>query len=280
MNHLNYWKLKSSPFGPPQTVRDVMLSGTVDEAIRRCDFLISQRKQLGLLIGPGGSGKTTLLRQLIQTRFFLATDEHLCLLNFLGQSPLALTHQAVLQLDPDSPIGVHSIEEHLLRIHDMATSLRTVGHHTILLFDDAKMLTEPQLELFLRLSRIPGVTSILALDEEVLVDLPKWVVDYSDLRIELPAWDLELVAEYFDFAISGAGGDPEIFDAQAITRIQELSEGLPKRIAKIADLALALGAVRRSSHITVEIVEEVCDEFTLSLGAKFPVFWEGRQLNA
>jgi type II secretory pathway predicted ATPase ExeA len=118
------------------------------------------------------------------------------------------------------------------------------------------------------------------LDEESLVDLPRWVIEQSDLRIDLPAWDLGLVAEYFEFAISAVGGSAEIFDAQSITRIQELAEGIPRRIAQIADLALVSGAVRRKDRIGVEIVEDVCNEFTLTIGSNFPVFWDGQQLNA
>jgi type II secretory pathway predicted ATPase ExeA len=121
---------------------------------------------------------------------------------------------------------------------------------------------------------------MLCVTEETLVDLPRWVVEMNELRIDLPPWDLGQVADYFDFAVSAAGGDPNIFDAQAMTRIQELADGIPRRIAQIADLALVSGAVRRSDQVNAEIVEEVCNEFTLSIGTNFPVFWESPQLNA
>ncbi|XZE46704.1 AAA family ATPase [Pirellulaceae bacterium SH467] len=280
MSYLRYWKLKGNPFSAPQSFRDIFLAGSVEEALARGDFLVSQRKKLGLVVGPSGVGKSTLLHHLLQSRVFQTTNEHPCLLRLLGQTPFDLTCQALEQLDPDSPVGVGSIEQNVLRISDMVMSLRTVGHHTIVVFDETKAFTEAQLELFARLSRIPGVTSLLSLDEESLVDLPRWLIEQSDLRIDLPPWDLGLVAEYFEFAISAVGGDPEIFDAQSITRIQELAEGIPRRIAQIADLALVSGAVRRKKQVNVEIVEDVCNEFTLTIGSNFPVFWDGQQLNA
>ncbi|AMV33405.1 hypothetical protein VN12_14865 [Pirellula sp. SH-Sr6A] len=280
MSYLRYWKLKTNPFGAPQSFRDIFLAGSVEEALARGDFLVAQRKKLGLVVGPSGVGKSTLLQHLVHSRVFQTTNEHPCLLRLLGQTPFDLTCQALEQLDPDSPIGVGSIEQNVLRISDMVMSLRTVGHHTILVFDETSAITEAQLELFARLSRIPGVTSLLSLDEESLVDLPRWVIEQSDLRMDLPPWDLGLVAEYFELTISAVGGDPEIFDAQSITRIQELAEGIPRRIAQIADLALVSGAVRRKKQVNVEIVEDVCNEFTLTIGSNFPVFWDGQQLNA
>ncbi|MCU0717489.1 MAG: hypothetical protein MUD03_15325 [Pirellula sp.] len=280
MSYLRYWKLKGNPFRAPQSFRDIFLAGSIEEALARGDFLIAQRKKLGLVVGPHGVGKSTLLQHLVQSRLFQTTNEHPCVLRLLGQTPFDLTCQALQQLDPDSPVGIGSIEQNVLRISDMVMSLRTVGHHTVLVFDETNAITEAQLELFARLSRIPGVTSLLSLDEESLVDLPRWVIEQSDLRIDLPAWDLGLVAEYFEFAISAVGGSAEIFDAQSITRIQELAEGIPRRIAQIADLALVSGAVRRKDRIGVEIVEDVCNEFTLTIGSNFPVFWDGQQLNA
>lgn len=280
MSYLSYWKLKSNPFRSPQSFRDVLVEGPVDEALARFDFLVTQRKKLGLLVADPGMGKTVLLQQLVQSRLFLATNEHACLLRLMGQSIADISAQAIMQLDPDSPVAWGGEDETVRRIQDMIMSYRTVGHHTIMIYDDTSGLTESQLDWFGRLVHTPGLTTILSVNEEDLVNLPPWIFEHSDLRVTLPAWDLEMVVEYFDFCLMSAGGDADIFDGQSITRIQELAEGNPRKIAKIADLALVSGAVMNASLINAEIVEDVCGEFTLSLGGKIPVFWEGRQLNA
>jgi GTPase SAR1 family protein len=256
------------------------VGGSVEEAIARGEFLIAQRKKLGLLVGPSGVGKSVLVNHLAQKRLLKATDEHFCIARMLGQTPFDIVGQILRQLDPESYGESASVEQNVLRISDTVLSWRTVGHHAIIVFDETTGISDSGLDLFARLCRIPGVTTMLCVTEESLVDLPRWVIEMNELRIDVPAWDLGQVADYFDFAVSSAGGDPNIFDAQAMTRIQELADGIPRRIAQIADLSLVSGAVRRCEHVDAGIVEEVCNEFTLSIGTNFPVFWQSPQLNA
>jgi type II secretory pathway predicted ATPase ExeA len=279
MSYLKHWKLRYPPFRPPQSFHDVFLGGTVEEAVARGDFLITHRKRLGFVVGPTGVGKSTVVQYLCQSRNFKTTNEHTCIVQLLGQTPYDIVSHALRQLDPEMPLDHTSVEQCILRISDMMMSWRTVGHHTVFVFDEANDVTASNLELFARISRIPGVTALLCVNDETLVDLPRWIVEWSELRIDLPPWDLGQVADYFEFAITGAGGDPNLFDAQAMTRVQELSDGIPRRIAQLADLSLVSGAVRKLDQIRVDVVEEVCNEFTLSIGTNFPVFWEGSQLN-
>ena len=280
MSYLRHWKLRTSPFRPPQSYHETFVGGSVEEAIARGEFLIAQRKKLGLLVGPSGVGKSVLVNHLAQKRLLKATDEHFCIARMLGQTPFDIVGQILRQLDPESYGESASVEQNVLRISDTVLSWRTVGHHAIIVFDETTGISDSGLDLFARLCRIPGVTTMLSVTEESLVDLPRWVIEMNELRIDVPAWDLGQVADYFDFAVSSAGGDPNIFDAQAMTRIQELADGIPRRIAQIADLSLVSGAVRRCEHVDAGIVEEVCNEFTLSIGTNFPVFWQSPQLNA
>ena len=71
-----------------------------------------------------------------------------------------------------------------------------------------------------------------------------------------------------------------MFDGQSMTRIHELGDGIPRKISQIAELALVAGAVRKSESVTSELVDQVCNEFTFTVGAKFPIIWEDQRLNA
>jgi general secretion pathway protein A len=279
MSYLRHWKLGASPFQPPRIIDDVFTGGTVEEALARCEFAVTHRKRMTLIVGPAGVGKSVLAWRLGQQRLLKTTNEHPCIVPFQGQTSYDIVQQAIQQLDPDAPREWQSVEELVLRFSEVVSSLRIVGHHSILIVDEANELTESQLGLIARMVRIPGLTTIVCINEEGLVDLPRWMMEWTEMRVHLPAWDLGQVADYFEFALSQVGGDPNIFDAQAITRVQELSNGIPRRIVQISDLALVSGAVRRAGQVSAELIDEVCSEFTLSVGTNFPVFWEGQQLN-
>ncbi|MCU0710705.1 MAG: AAA family ATPase [Pirellula sp.] len=279
MSYLRHWKLAAAPFQHPRTTDDVFLGPAIAEAAARCEFAISQRKRLSLLVGPSGCGKTVTLWRLAQQRILKTVNEHPCIVPFSGQSNYDILSNAIQQLDPDSHQEWVNVDQQLLKFSEAVSSYRIVGHHSILIIDEANNLSDSQLELVGRITRIPGLSLIIAISEEGLVDLPRSLLELADFRIALPAWDLGLVADYFDFSISKVGGDPNIFDAQAITRVQELADGAPRRIAQLADLALVSGAVRRLGQISAELIDEVCNEFTFTIGSNFPIFWESQQLN-
>lgn len=279
MSYLRHWKLAAAPFHHPRTTDEVFLGPAITEAAARCEFAISQRKRLSLLVGPTGCGKTVIGWRLAQQRILRTVNEHPCIVPFSGQSNYDILSSIIQQLDPDSHREWGSVDQQLLKFAEAVSSYRIVGHHSILIVDEANDLSGSQVELVGRMTRIPGLSLILAINEEGLVDLPKGLLEQVDLRISVPAWDLGMVADYFDFAISRVGGDPNIFDAQAITRVQELADGTPRRIVQLADLALVSGAVRRLGQITAELIDEVCNEFTFTIGPNFPIFWESQQLN-
>lgn len=279
MSYLRHWKLAAAPFHHPRTMDDVFLGPAIAEAAARCEFAIGQRKRLSLLVGPPGSGKSVIGWRLCQQRILKTINEHPCIVPFLGQSNYDILSNAIQQLDPDSHREWVSVDQQLLKFAEAVSSYRIVGHHSVLIVDEANNLSESQVELVGRMTRIPGLSLILSISEEGLVDLPRNLLELADFRISLPAWDLGLVADYFDFSISRAGGDPNIFDAQAITRVQELADGVPRRVAHLADLALVSGAVRRLGQINAELIDEVCNEFTFTIGSNFPIFWESQQLN-
>ena len=166
-------------------------------------------------------------------------------------------------------------------IQDHLFSNSTIGHRTVLILDNVDDASEEILQCFLKMwGPYPHGCTFMSLDDESIVNLPRWILDQCDLKIELPRWDLGQTADYFEFALSIAGGRDDLFDGQAITRIQELSDGIPRKISQIADLSLVAGAVRKSERVTAELVDQVSDEFTVAMGSKFPLFWKDSQLNA
>jgi type II secretory pathway predicted ATPase ExeA len=288
MSYLRHWKLSRSPFAKPNPIYDYFVAGSVEEALARSEFLLTHRRKLGLLVGPSGAGKSLFLEHL-RLRRLTKAPESIATVDLAGASPLAVAtrvRNAVLETSSDECrrwLGVNaSIEEVLSsqvpacfsrvlgEIDDFLVASSAIGRRVTLLLDHAEQLSEESLQALGVLLTRPGKWSlILAVDDELLVGLPRRILDSCELRIDLPPWDLGQTADYFEFALDRCGASQDMFTAQGITRCHELGDGLIRRIVQLADLALVAGAVRGLDRVDADLIDQVFDEFSITLGAKF-----------
>ena len=280
MSYLRHWKLSRSPFTLGAAGRGTFTGGTIEEALARSHFLVTQEKRLGLVLGPSGVGKTTFLKYFCRARKSQFTRENVAMIDLRCADGESVPNRILNSFFPFQE-GLLSKQECWSKINDLLFAESAVGHRTVFLLDNLHGTYE---EVFQAISQLwssqIGWSMLLCLDHDAVVDLPRWFIDQCELRIDLPSWDLGQTADYFDFAFQHAGGPDDIFNGQAITRIQELSDGIPRKIVQIAELALVAGAVRKAEKVTSELVDQVCDEFTLSVGGKFPSILAGQSLNA
>jgi general secretion pathway protein A len=59
--YLSYWGLRESPFRGTLDPRWFYQSATHEEALARLNFLVDERRRMGLLLGEPGIGKSLLL---------------------------------------------------------------------------------------------------------------------------------------------------------------------------------------------------------------------------
>jgi type II secretory pathway predicted ATPase ExeA len=268
MNVLGFWKLSQNPFALSSSL--FFAGGSVEEAIARTEFLVSSARTLGILLGPSGSGKTTLMQRFSTLRY--ATENRKAI-RCISISAGGRNCEEVVEMIADSlsqtrlmkRVGnVQSAES------DAWTTIRDVliaaksGACRVVLMLDGFVDSHSNWETVRRLVRIDlPVTVLVSIDTERVYELPSDVARLSELRIDLPTWELSQTADYFDFALESVEGKPGIFDAQAITRIHELSDGLPGRVRRIADLCLVAGSAQRAAKITSDIVEDVHQELAI-----------------
>jgi len=288
MSYLRHWKLSRSPFAKPNPLYDYFVAGSVEEALARSEFLLTHRRKLGLLVGPGGAGKSLFLEHL-KLRRLTKSPESIAKVDLVGASPIHVAtrvRNAVLETSSDErQVGLGSMawnEEKgvaqtpscfsrvLGEIDDFLIASSAIGRRVTLLLDHAEQLSEESLQALGVLLTRPGKWSlILAVDEESMLGLPRRILDCCELRIDLPPWDLGQTADYFEFALDRCGSSQDLFTAQGITRCHELGDGLIRRIVQLADLALVAGAVRDLDRVDADLVDQVFDEFSITLGAKF-----------
>lgn len=277
MSYLAYWKFSRSPFTSNTPHTPFFRSGSVAEAIARCEFLIQHGRRLGILVSPSGCGKSSLLKHLCAGQA-KAPRQVATLVEFSGASPVLLglrIRDGLLgESAPEAWLNTQGRSESLSlgrilhEVDDLLLASAAVGRQGVLLFDNSEDAQEETLETLGILLKRPGNwTAILSVDEARLVDLPRKILEACELRIDLPPWDLGLTAEYFESTLSKCGKRDDIFTAQGITRVHELADGIPRRINQIADMALIAGAAQRLHAIDSDVIDQVFDEFSLSLSS-------------
>ncbi len=212
MDYLKYWKLSHAPFACDSRSPQFFVGTSIQEAIARAGFLIESNRRLGVLSGPESVGKTSVLRYL-QTKLEHIVPQMAVKAQYLSLEGLsdveflqwlARSMGASLSM---SHSGFTGFRDAWRLLSDASVGL-TVGRTTTLfLLDDACSASKATLAVLKRALDLTGPTLfLLGWSQAKLRDIPDFVKERSELRIELPAWDLGQTADYFDHQIESANG--------------------------------------------------------------------------
>jgi type II secretory pathway predicted ATPase ExeA len=273
---LSFYKLKQQPFDVTPDPAFLYYSPSHREALTSVKEGIEHFRGFMVLVAEPGMGKTTLLNKLMddlgdsaQVVFLFQTQcnsrELLCfILNELevdhtGMDVVAM-HRALNQ----------TLLEEMLR-----------GRRFVLIVDEAQNLQEPVLETIRLLSDFETTHSkliqiILAGQPQLaetlmmpsLVQLRQRISVLSSLKLLSAAQ----TAEYVDHRLraSGWSGDNNLFTREAIARIAESTEGIPRRINNLCFNALLEGFHRGLHVIGADIVKAVTEKLNLEALVRRP----------
>ena len=265
-----FFGLRERPFDLSPDSRFLFLAASHQEALSNLDYGLSARKGVTLLIGEAGMGKTTLVRAVLASyrkrdalcvylnNPTLTRSEFLRFIaNEFGLPPAAAT---------DKVTCLRELEAVLLRRAE-------AGQISALLIDEAQSMPHELLEEVRLLANMEtDTTKLLPL---ILAGQPELAGRLNDpslrqlkqriaLRCELKPFDLGRTAAYIATRIRTAGGEAaRVFTREAVIRIHEASQGIPRVISVICDNALVAGFAAGASPISSRLVEEVCRDFDL-----------------
>ncbi|HID75281.1 MAG TPA: AAA family ATPase [Planctomycetaceae bacterium] len=257
-----YWGLREMPFSGRAEWRWFYCSPTHEEALARLQFLVEQRRRVGLLLGASGSGKSLMLELFAgQLR---SQGRPVVKMNLTGVGGDELLWLVALQLGiaPAAQLPRYALWQQLT---DRLAEYRYQGLESVLLADDADAARTESLTTLLRLVEEQSgpestLVVVLAARPDRAARIGPALLERAELRIDLEPWEEADTARFVQQVQAEAGRAESVFDHGALRRLHELAEGVPRRIRQLADLSLAAGAGRRLERIDAETVESVYHE--------------------
>lgn len=228
-------------------------------------FLVERRRRLGLLVGPPGSGKSLLLEVFAQSlqKKGSGVFYRIARLGLLGVEPAEMLWRLAAQwgLNPAATASTSTLWRML---EDRLREFRYQRLPVVTLMDDADAAQRATLDQIARLCRYDPspemqLTVVLAGRNDGMARLGEPLAELADLRIELEPWQREDVERFINERLAGERSS-EAFAPPAIQRLHELTHGIPRRVCRLADMALLAGVGTGMAQIDAETVESVWQE--------------------
>jgi general secretion pathway protein A len=265
--YLDYWQLDAKPFEPSCEAPFLFAGDAHKSARHKLQYAIESRRAAGLIAGPAGVGKTLLVetlsrelddrcQPLVRVVFPQMTERDL--LVYLAE------HLGAPQADPPR----HTIEESLRRLEYVLRENVRAGRHAVIVVDEAQLLedsglVEPlRLLLNLTIDRRAPFTLLLVGQPTLLPMVARHgsLDERLDIKVFLPAFTMDETAAYVEHRLAAAGASRAIFSDDALTTVQQLTGGVPRRINRLCDLALVVGFANGAHAIDDADLRAVHDE--------------------
>lgn len=264
--YLDYWGFRRFPFENVPDPDFFYLSKTHEEALTRLIYAAKMRKGGAMLSGEIGCGKTTLAKVYVQE---LSADQFdIGLIVNPKLEPVEFLQEVLYQL------GVTDIPNTKVRclraLNEKVIQNKKENRETILIVDEAQVLNESAFEEIRLLLNMQLNDRFLI--NVILVGQPELKTriksnEALDQRIpiksHLKPFDREDTARYILFRQRKAGGEKNAFRPEAIDRIYEITEGVPRKINNLCDLSLLIGFSKEGKVVDPEIIEDIMSDGAL-----------------
>jgi type II secretory pathway predicted ATPase ExeA len=241
-----YYGFSRDPFLIVPDPNYLYKSSKHEEALARLIYGIKGRRAIMLLTGEVGTGKTTLIRYLVRhlpgsIQSGVITNSNLRAESLLR---LILTEFGLpVQPSADKSALIKSLQNHL-------EGLAAQNRRALLIVDEAQNLPLDALEEIRMLSNFQLNNRCLV--QILLVGQPELHARMKDprflqiaqrvaLNYHLEALNLEETLTYIAYRLQRSGGTKEIFTADALKMVFQLSRGIPRSVNLVCNSALIYG---------------------------------------
>ena len=259
--YLAFYGLEKDPFSLDPDLNFLFTSKAHEEAIAHLAYGLEQDEDITLITGDIGTGKTMALHRLLKhaSGSFLPVLINVTTLDF--EQFLRL----VLHKLPDQDQLPNGVADLLHRLETVLVDLRKRGRKVLLVVDEAQNFPVEVLEgirMLLNLAR-PGeqvlqlvLVGQLGLEDKLNLPVLRQFKQRIRVAYRFERLNREELAAYVGHRLEVAGGTGRIFRNDALDRLYELSDGVPRLVNHFAGKAMLAGFVAGDSSISAKHIEE------------------------
>ncbi len=243
MEHLQHFGLTQDPFSNEPDLRFYFESTSHLDAQRRVERGLRQRKGLTLLTGDGGMGKTMLARRILDGLEEEVFEATLLVMLSGAADATGILQRFARQLGAEDPADDRAAL--LAQIYELLAIVREDGRHTVLMVDDAQIMSP---EVFAELGgllnleyedrRLLSILFIGSPDLDRLVENDPSMAPRVDVRVRLQPMDMSNVTAYLAHRLAAVKGNAAIVPPNVIETLVKLGRGRPRLLNTLADNAL------------------------------------------
>lgn len=258
----SHFGLGRRPFS--ETVRDsaYLQLPSRDAVLRRLKYGLIQAEGPALLFGPPGTGKTLLARKLAAE-----IGGPSAVLSFPVMPAIDVVGYLADELGAPAahPTPARTMLAEFRRLEAVLAGCAARGERPLLVIDEAQSINDPALFDLLRMLlnlASQGTSDLLMVivgTADLLLRLPQGLADRLAARCLLGPLTEPETAAYLAGRLAAAGSASDLFTPDAVSELHRAADGLPRRLNRLADLALLIAYAEESAQ---------CDPRTISIAAR------------
>ncbi len=262
----SYWQLETKPFEDTSDTHFYYPGEAHQGALLKLRYAIENRRAAALLTGSAGLGKTLLAQSLLrQLPDEYAPRVHLV---YPEMPPGELIAYLADELTGEHSTSTPSTQQSVRRIEQALHENMDEDRHAVVVLDEAHMLREngtlETARLLLNFQRElqPALTLLLVGQPSLLPTLDRMPTLNGRLSVKclLRPFTLEETISYVEHRLHAAGAEQPIFDTAGLEAVHYLSQGVPREINRLCDLALLIGYAEEQPTLSAPQIEAVSEE--------------------
>lgn len=263
--YTEFYNLKEKPFNLVPNPSYLYLSSKHANALTFLEYGLTEKIGFIMLTGEIGIGKTTLVRHLLNQ---IESEVDVAVIFNTNVVSNDLINLILTEFEIEFEDGLTKGKA-LALLYDFLIEKYAEDRNVLLIIDEAQNLNGEVLEEIRMLSNLQTDDEMLL--QIMIVGQPQLRDKLTDPALEqfaqrisvsyhLSSMTLEETGDYIAHRLDKVGGSGDLFTAEAVEKIFEVSKGIPRTINLLCDAALVYGFADEKTTLDLSIIEQVVEE--------------------